>query len=150
MQISDKYDEREDGRDKILSIVLDSDLRDPISRKAFPDSVIDLATPEVLKKVDQFAVDVQKAFPAVQKVNSFSDVLKKINQEMNGGDLAAYTVPDDPALISQYLVVFSGDTKTFLTNNHDKLRITLFMNREAMTTSTRWHSTVRPTSPLIS
>jgi uncharacterized protein len=52
-----------------------------------------------------------------------------MNQEMNGGDPGSYAIPDDPALIGQYLVIFSGDTKTLLTTNHDKLRIMLSMNQ---------------------
>jgi uncharacterized protein len=55
-----------------------------------------------------------------------------MNQEMNGGDPAFYKIPDDPALISQYLVIFSGDTKSFLASNHDKLRIMLTMNEGSL------------------
>ena len=128
IQISDRMINKKMAGTKALNVVLDSDVRDPIARKGSPDEVIDVVTPEILKKIDQFSVDIKKTFPAVQKVDSFADVLKKMNQEMNGGDPAAYAIPDDPALVSQYLMIFSGDTKTFLTSNHDKLRIMITMN----------------------
>ena len=129
IRISDRVLNEKMAGTKSLAVILDSDLRDPVTRTGNPDSVIDLATPEVLKKVDQFAVDVKARFPNVQKVTSYADVLKKMNQEMNGGDPAFYVIPDDPALIGQYMVIFSGDTKTLLTTNHDKLRIMLSMNQ---------------------
>ena len=129
IRISDRVLNEKMAGTKSLAVILDSDLRDPVARKGNPDTLVDLANPEVLKKVDQFAGDVKVQFPNVRKVTSYADVLKKMNQEMNGGDRAFYTIPDDPALIGQYLVIFSGDTKTLLTTNHDKLRIMLTMNQ---------------------
>ncbi|MDP3131234.1 MAG: MMPL family transporter, partial [Bacillota bacterium] len=113
---------------KDLAIILDSDLRDPVARKGNPDQVIDLANPEVLQRMDRFSTDVRKKFPFVTKVVSFADALKKMNQELNGGDPSFYAIPSDPALISQYLMIFSGDTKSLMTVNHDKFRIMLAMN----------------------
>jgi len=113
---------------KTLSIVLDSDLRDPLTRQGNPETLVELPTPAVLNKIVQFGQDVQAKFPNVKKVSSYADVLKKMNQVMNGGDPAAYRIPDDPALISQYMVIFSGDTQALMTVNHDKLRITVMMN----------------------
>jgi hydrophobe/amphiphile efflux-3 (HAE3) family protein len=132
IRIADRVMNERMAGTKSLALILDSDLRDPVPRVGNPDSIVDLANPEVLKKVDQFAADVKARFPNVTKVTSYADVLKKMNQEMNGGDQAFYKVPDDPALLSQYLVIFSGDTKTLLTSNHDKLRIMLSMNQGSM------------------
>jgi len=132
IRLSDKVMNEKMAGTKSLALILDSDLRDPITRKGNPDTIVDLANPEVLKKIDRFSTDVKKRFPNVQKVSSFADVMKKMNQEMNGGDPAFYAIPEDPALISQYLMIFAGDTKTFLTNNHDKLRIMVTMNRGSL------------------
>ena len=132
IRLSDKIMNQKMAGTKSLAVILDSDLRDPVTRKGNPDTIVDLTNPEVLKKVEQYSVDVKKRFPNVQKVMSFADVLKKMNQEMNGGDPTFYKIPDDPALISQYLVIFSGDTKTFLATNHDKLRIMLTMNEGSL------------------
>jgi len=129
IRVSDKVMNEKMAGTKSLSIILDSDTRDPVTRTGNAPSLVELTSPEVLKKIDQFTTDVQKRFPAVQKVSSFADVLKKMNQEMHDGDPAFYVIPDDPTLISQYLVIFSGDTKTFLTTGHDKLRVMLTMNK---------------------
>ena len=128
IRVADRIMNEKMAGTKNLTIVLDSDIRSPVTRKGQPDEVVSLVTPEVLKKIDDFASDVQKQFPEVQKVSSFADVMKKMNQEMNGGDPAYYRIPDNQDLISQYLILFSGDTKTFLTTNDDKFRIMLTMN----------------------
>ncbi len=114
---------------KSLSVVLDSDTRDPLTRTGNPEKVIDLANPEVLRKVDQFSHAVKATFPNVKKVTSYADVVRKMNQVMNGGDPQYYTIPDDPALISEYMVIFSGDSKALLTSNHDKMKIIVIMNQ---------------------
>jgi hydrophobe/amphiphile efflux-3 (HAE3) family protein len=128
IRISDKVMDEKMAGTKSLTVILDSDTRPPLTRTGNA-AIVELTSPEVLKTVDQFAADLKKKYPTVQKVNSFADVLKKMNQEMNGGDPAFYIIPDDPALISQYLMIFSGDTKNFLTANHDKLRIMITMNK---------------------
>jgi hypothetical protein len=88
-----------------------------------------ITTPTVLRKIEAFSGDVQKQFGFVRKVMSFDDVLKKMNQEMNGGNPADFKIPDDPNLISQYLLIFSGDIQSELSSNHDKLKITVTMQR---------------------
>jgi len=119
-----------------VSIVLDSDLNPP--HKAADGSLepspsngepVVITTPEVLKKVEAFSVAVKNEFPYVGKVLSFDDVLKKMNQEMNGGSPEFYKIPDDPNLISQYLLIFSGDIQSQVSGNHDKLRISISLKR---------------------
>jgi len=126
----DHLNEKLAGTD-VLNVVLDSDLSDPTSRSdgAAPDQVVELTTPGVLKKVEAFSSDVQKRFPFAAKVLSFNTDLKKMNQEMNGGSSEFYTIPDSKELISQYLMIFSGDIKDVLSANHDKLRISVQMKR---------------------
>jgi len=51
-----------------------------------------------------------------------------MNQEMTG-DPSAYAIPQDPLLISQYLLIFSGDLQSVLSANHDKLRVSVTMKR---------------------
>jgi len=116
-----------------LNVILDSDLRPVLERQQAPadgtDTRKELTTPEILKKVDAYSIAVQKEFPFVAKVVSFNEMLKKMNQEMTGGGQAEYRVPDSADLISQYLLLFSGDTQSVLTPAHDKLKITLNMKR---------------------
>lgn len=134
---------------EVLNVVLDSDLSDPVTRQAAETAIatsdgmfgesagastdaalpIEITTPAVLNKIESFGADVQKSFPNVRKVMSFNDVIKKMNQEMNGGGTEFYAVPQDSQLISQYLMIFTGDIQDVVSPNHDKLRITLHMKR---------------------
>jgi hypothetical protein len=117
-----------------LNVVLDTDLSDPYHRgekkaDSGDNEIIEATTPEVLGKIDQFSADVQKQFPFATKVMSFNDALKKMNQEMNGGSASFYKIPDSKDLISQYLLIFTGDISDVLTSNHDKLRVAVTMKR---------------------
>jgi predicted RND superfamily exporter protein len=117
---------------QVLNIVLDTDLSDPVGRgDAAEGETVDITTPAVLNKVESFSADVRKEFPFVKKVLSFNTILKKMNQEMNGGAPELYAVPQDKNLISQYLLIFTGDAKSVLSPNHDKLRISLNMKRSS-------------------
>ena len=64
IRVADKVLNEKMAGNKSLSLILDTDLREPVTRKGNPDSVVDLANPEILKKVDAFAADV-KADPHV-------------------------------------------------------------------------------------
>lgn len=138
-----------------VNLVLDTDLSDVLTRTDKPvasaapaattDSSSDfgpatdttasgpavpvVTTPEILNKVEAFNNDVVKKFPYVTKVLSFNTMLKKMNQEMKGGDPVNYVIPQDPQLISQYLLTFSGDLQGVLSPNHDKMRISITMKR---------------------
>jgi len=132
---------------EVLNVVLDSDLSDPLTREAaaklaaqaapaddadlFAASELppEITTPAVLNKIESFSADVGKIYPNVRKVVSFNDVIKKMNQEMNGGGNEFYAVPQDAQLISQYLMIFTGSIQDVVSPNHDKLRITLHMKR---------------------
>ena len=123
---------------QVLNVVLDSDLSDPTKRVEGAAAAaagsetaagLEITTPEVLNKVEAFSSDVQKKYPYVRKVLSFNTLIKKMNQEMNGGSPALYAVPQDKNLISQYLMIFTGDASSVLSPNHDKLRVSINMKR---------------------
>ena len=118
---------------QIMNVIIDSDLSDVTSRtdKTADDAAapVDVATPAVLNKIEAFNADVLKQFPYATKVLSFNTMMKKMNQEMNGGDPKYYTIPQDPQLISQYLLIFSGDLQSVLSPNHDKLQVSITMKR---------------------
>jgi len=129
IRIADQITNAKMAGTKSFSVILDSDTRDPLTRQGNPDTLVDIANPTVLKKMDQFSRDLRARFPQVTKVSSYADVLKQMNQVMNGGDPGANVIPDDPALVSQYMVIFAGDTQTLMTTNHDKMRIMVQLNR---------------------
>ncbi len=115
----------------VLNVVLDSDLSDPVRREGNPEipETVEIATPAVLQQIEQFDADVRKEFPYVTKVVSFNNIVKKMNQEMNGGEAKDYVIPPSKELISQYLLIFTGDIKNVISPNHDKLRVALDMKR---------------------
>jgi predicted RND superfamily exporter protein len=124
----DRLNEKLAGTE-VMNVVLDTDLSDILGRSGDPADPVVLTTPTVLNKVEAFNQAVRKQFPYVTKVLSFNTMLKKMNQEMSGGGPEAYSIPQDPNLISQYLLIFSGDLQSVLSSSHDKMRISVTMKR---------------------
>lgn len=61
--------------------------------------------PTYLHKLEAFT-DWLRQQEEVTHVNSFSDVIKKINRQMHGDDPAYYKIPNSKAAISQYLFLY--------------------------------------------
>jgi predicted RND superfamily exporter protein len=136
IHIADDLLNKELAGTQTINVIFDSNLTPP---QAGPDDQlheakqtsdpVSVITPAVLDKIDDFSRAVKAKFPYATKVLSFVDILKKMNQEMNGGNAAFYTIPQDPKLIAQYLFIFSGDIHNVVTDNHDKLRISVTLKR---------------------
>jgi hypothetical protein len=47
-----------------------------------------------------------RAQPEVDQVTAFSDVIKRLNQNMNSGSPDFYSVPENPELAAQYLLLY--------------------------------------------
>ena len=61
--------------------------------------------PEFLKKVEAFA-HWYRARPEVAHVSVFTDVVKRLNRNMNGDDSAYYKLPEQRDLTSQYILLY--------------------------------------------
>ena len=61
--------------------------------------------PEFLRAADAFA-EWARTSPAVVHVNSFTDIMKRLNMNMNGDDPAYYRLPEDRELAAQYLLLY--------------------------------------------
>ncbi|MCG8671164.1 MAG: efflux RND transporter permease subunit [Pseudomonadales bacterium] len=61
--------------------------------------------PEYLLNVEALTSWLE-ANPNVSHVRAFTDVVKRLNRNMNGGDPSFYRIPNDQALISQYLLMY--------------------------------------------
>ena len=61
--------------------------------------------PEYLKTLDRFKDWLQDQ-PEVKHVNAFSDVIQRINRMLHDNDEAFAVIPDDPAMISQNLLLY--------------------------------------------
>lgn len=61
--------------------------------------------PAFLKKVNEFAQWYRQQ-PEVLHVNTFTDIMKRLNKNMHGDDPAYYNLPDERALAAQYLLLY--------------------------------------------
>ena len=64
-----------------------------------------ITDPAYLRKVDAFA-EWAGAQPEVTHVQSFPDIMKRLNKNMHGDDPAFHRLPDDPELAAQYLLLY--------------------------------------------
>ncbi|MYF88049.1 MAG: MMPL family transporter [Boseongicola sp. SB0676_bin_33] len=60
---------------------------------------------EYLRDVDAFAA-WYRAQPEVAHVFALTDILKRLNQSLNGDDPESYVVPEESALAAQYLLLY--------------------------------------------
>ena len=73
---------------------------------AFPSGASDgIMEPAYMRGLARFA-EWARNHPKVEFVSSYSDTIKRLNRDMNGGDPSFYSVPDDRALISQYSLMY--------------------------------------------
>ncbi len=61
--------------------------------------------PEYLAGLERFANWLREQ-PGVTHVFSYSDIIKRVNRNMNGDDIAFYRIPDDRELAAQYLLLY--------------------------------------------
>ena len=64
-----------------------------------------ISEPEYLANIDRFVVWL-RAQPEVDQVTAFSDVIKRLNQNMNSGSPDFYSIPENPELAAQYLLLY--------------------------------------------
>ncbi len=65
-----------------------------------------LQEPVVLKAMSDLEAFIERD-QRIAGVNSIADQIKRMHQAMNSGDPAFYAIPDNPRLISQYLLLYS-------------------------------------------
>ncbi|HEY9031082.1 MAG TPA: MMPL family transporter [Kangiella sp.] len=64
-----------------------------------------ISQPEYMNNLEKFSNWLYEQ-PEVVHVNTFSDVVKRLNKNMNGDDQSFYTIPDNSDLISQYILLY--------------------------------------------
>jgi predicted RND superfamily exporter protein len=72
---------------------------------AAPDALLDPAALRGIAALQAVLADE----PDVTATLSIADHLKLVNRAMHGGDAAHYAIPDDPALVEQYLLLFDPE-----------------------------------------
>lgn len=61
--------------------------------------------PNYLKTLDAFS-EFLRAQPEVRSVSTFSDVMRRLNKNMNGDKEEFYTLPEDRELAAQYMLLY--------------------------------------------
>lgn len=64
-----------------------------------------VADPEYLRTVDAF-IEFLKKQPEVRHATGFTDVMKRLNKNMNADQQAFYRIPDDRELSAQYMLLY--------------------------------------------
>ncbi|MFQ5803750.1 MAG: RND family transporter [Candidatus Methylomirabilales bacterium] len=64
-----------------------------------------IAEPAYLERLEAFSVWL-RAQPDITQVNSFTDVMKRVNKSMHGDDPDWYRLPDERNLAAQYLLLY--------------------------------------------
>ena len=87
-----------------------------------------------LRKIDAFA-EWYRAQPEVAHVQSFPDIMKRLNKNMHGDDPAFYRLPEDSELAAQYLLLyelsvpFGSDLNNRIDVGRSATRMTVTMRR---------------------
>ncbi len=64
-----------------------------------------VSNPEFLKKIEKFA-NWSRSESDVLHVQSISDIFKRLNRDLNGGDQNFYKIPENRELAAQYLLLY--------------------------------------------
>ena len=64
-----------------------------------------ISNPEYLHEVDAFA-NWYRQQPEVLHINTYTDIIKRLNKNMHGDDQAMYKIPDERNLSAQYLLLY--------------------------------------------
>jgi predicted RND superfamily exporter protein len=93
-----------------------------------------ITTPEYLDGLDRLGKWFEQQ-PDVMTVATFADIMKRLNQKMNGDDPAYYSPPDSAELAAQYLLLYELSLPYGLDLNNrididkSKTRLTVIMKR---------------------
>jgi predicted RND superfamily exporter protein len=92
--------------------------------------------PGLLRRIQRFQ-EYAESLPGVGTTSSFADIIRRLHQEMNGGNPAYRVIPESRDVIAQYLLLYSisGDPADFadIVDYHyqrTKIRVTLTTSRQ--------------------
>jgi predicted RND superfamily exporter protein/outer membrane lipoprotein-sorting protein len=93
--------------------------------------------PALLLKIQRFQ-EYAEGLAGVGTTASFADIVRRIHQEMNGGDATYHVIPDSRDLVAQYLLLYSisGDPADFAEvvdydYQRTRIRITLTTSQQS-------------------
>ncbi len=100
-----------------------------------------ISDPEYLRQIDAFAAWYREQ-PEVSFVQSFADVMKRLNRNMNGDDPAFYRLPESGDLAAQYLLLYELSLP-FGSDLNDRIDIGKSATRMVVGTSNPWSREIR-------
>ena len=100
-----------------------------------------ITDPEYLRQVDAFA-EWYREQPEVTHVQAFSDIMKRLNRNMNGDDPAFHRLPDTGELAAQYLLLYELSLP-FGSDLNDRIDIAKSSTRMVVATSGSWSRELR-------
>jgi hypothetical protein len=81
--------------------------------------------PTHLRQIFAFENEIRKN-PAIGSIIGLPDLVALVNREFHNGDPAQFSIPDNPALIHQYLILFDPtDIKPYVTRNYAETNLVL-------------------------
>ncbi len=92
-----------------------------------------IADPKYHKKLEEFTNYLENQYTFIN-VTTVSNIIKSLNKNMNGGESKFYDIPDNKALISQYLLLYEFsvpygmDLKNQMTANKADSRLLVRIN----------------------
>ncbi len=100
-----------------------------------------ITDPEYLHKIDAFA-EWYREQPEVSYVQSFPDIIKRLNKNMNGDDPSFYRLPENQELASQYLLLYELSLP-FGSDLNDRIDIGKSATRMVVATGNSWSQELR-------
>ena len=100
-----------------------------------------ITDPDYLRKVDAFA-EWYRQQPEVTHVQAFSDIVKRLNKNMHGDDLAFYRLPEDSDLAAQYLLLYELSLP-FGSDLNNRIDVAKSATRLVVTTQNAWSRDIR-------
>ena len=84
--------------------------------------------PENLKKLEQLA-KITEEYPLTKRTTSILDILKDLNQTLNGGDRGHYSIPDSEEEVAQMMLLYenAGGTESEYWMDYDYRRLRLMV-----------------------
>jgi len=92
---------------RIVNTIIDENFGGSTSMSVVVEG--DIKSPEVLMQIDEIQTFLNEQ-EGVGYTLAITDFVKLMNQSMNNGDPAYYTIPDSRELISQYLLLYSWES----------------------------------------
>ena len=100
-----------------------------------------ITDPGYLRHVEAFAEWYRKQ-PEVTHVQAFSDIMKRLNQNMHGDDPEFYRLPEDPDLAAQYLLLYELSLP-FGSDLNDRIDVAKSATRMVVVTKNAWSRDIR-------